>query len=157
MLFAKIWNTSPDNLISSYDTYGVMLKGDTPTKLWPHRDESVTARKRTYQGLVQLTTNKDEGLVIWPDSHKPPYISPKDVERDMIVAKLVTAPAGSLIVWDSRLVHCNLNNGLRDRFVLYVCMVPKTLVSKRALNKLKYYNANKLTTNHNPFFPVSHP
>jgi ectoine hydroxylase-related dioxygenase (phytanoyl-CoA dioxygenase family) len=153
--FAKIWNTSSDNLITSYDTYGVMLKGDIPSKLWPHRDESVTARKRTYQGLVQLTENKEEGLVIWPGTHKPPYILPSEV--DLNKYKLVLAPAGSLIIWDSRLVHCNLNKGLRDRLVLYVCMVPKSMVSQKALNRLSSYKQRGLTTNHNPFFPVAHP
>lgn len=155
-VFADLWKCKPSDLVASFDTYGIMLKGDDPVPLWPHRDEHINMKKRCYQGFVQLTNNKNEGLVVWPESNKKPYISPDDVNTDINAYKLVTARAGSLVLWDSKLVHCNLNNGERDRIVMYVCMVPKQKVSKSALAKLEKYNNNKITTNHTPFFPSPH-
>lgn len=140
--FAKIWNDN--NLVTSYDSYGVMLKGDDPVPLWPHRDEPLSKRKRCYQGFVQLTSNENEGLVVWPNGLEDNY-------------KLIKVKAGTLVIWDSKLIHCNLNNGERDRIVMYVCMVPKDMVSKKALRKLERYKEQKITTGHSPFFPQAHP
>ena len=150
--FAKLWNCKPEDLISSYDTYGIMKKGDAKTELWPHRDEPLSRRKRCYQGFVQITDNINEGLVVWPDSYNkdPKYIDYKD-------SVIVKANAGSLVIWDSKTIHCNINKGERERIVMYVCMVPNYMLSKKAINILKLCEKNQVTTNHSPFFPIPHP
>ena len=152
--FAKLWGCKPEELISSYDTYGYMRKGDAKTELWPHRDEPLSRRKRCYQGFVQLTDNINEGLVIWPNSDKN-KIDPQEVDHKDGV--LVKVKAGTLVIWDSKTVHCNINNGERDRIVMYVCMVPKYMLSKKAIKTLELCEKMKITTNHTPFFPIPHP
>jgi hypothetical protein len=150
--FAKLWNCKPEDLISSYDTYGIMQKGDPKQGLWPHRDEPLSRRKRCWQGFVQLTDNVNEGLVIWPDSNEK---DPKCVDHKDGV--LVKVDAGTLVMWDSKTIHCNLNNGERERIAMYVCMVPKYMLSKKAIQILELCEKKQITTNHTPFFPVPHP
>ena len=40
---------------------------------------------------------------------------------------------------------------------MYVCMVPKYMLSKKAIKTLELCEEMKITTNHTPFFPIPHP
>lgn len=69
--------------------------------------------------------------------------------------KLVTCPKGSLVLWDSRTIHCGLEP-LKERAIpnmricIYICMVPRNRCSEAVLKKRrKYYDENR-TTKHNP-------
>lgn len=76
--------------------------------------------------------------------------------------KHITAPRGSLILWDSRTVHWNQSscknrpyrNNPRVRMVGYLCYVPKSRLTdkSRALRKEAFENG--VSTNHNPTDPV---
>ncbi|MBA2726886.1 MAG: phytanoyl-CoA dioxygenase family protein [Parachlamydiaceae bacterium] len=76
--------------------------------------------------------------------------------------KHITAPRGSLILWDSRTVHWNRsaskNRPYRDnprvRMVSYLCYVPKARLTdkSRALRREAFENG--VSTNHNPANPV---
>ncbi|GMH44691.1 hypothetical protein BSKO_12643 [Bryopsis sp. KO-2023] len=70
----------------------------------------------------------------------------------------VSAKAGSMVLWDSRCVHCNVppvsTPGQRERMVVYVCMLPKSECSAHELaRKAAHFNAGTMTS-HWPY-PVT--
>ncbi|MCE5295467.1 MAG: phytanoyl-CoA dioxygenase family protein, partial [Chlamydiales bacterium] len=75
--------------------------------------------------------------------------------------KHVTAPAGSIILWDSRTVHWNQHASAdrpkseipKVRMVGYICYVPKSRLTDegKAIRKLAF--DTKTTTTHNPAYP----
>jgi hypothetical protein len=69
--------------------------------------------------------------------------------------KCVTCPKGSLVLWDSRTIHCG-REPLKERLVpnmricIYVCMLPRSSCSNAVLTKRKKYYDENRTTKHNP-------
>jgi len=180
-VFEKIWKTK--ELLVSFDTINVMrppeLYGGRPSrKRWFHLDQSSIKRGlHCVQGLVTLEdmTNKDGTLVVLKKSHKlfsdffdnkhktiekNNWYKLNDSEVNWYLNKdveeiKINAPKGSLVLWDSRVVHCNAppekNRPVqRFRYVIYVCMTPKSMISDKQLKKrIKAYN-NKRMTSHWP-------
>lgn len=137
-VFSNIWKTDPADLLVSFDGLSVNLppevtgvgwKGDQPH--WLHVDQSYnTPGFQCVQGFVTPyeVCEGDATFVFLDGSHR--YF--KDV-RDVFnitkvneftmleekhidyyksrgcVEKRLTCPAGSLILWDSRTIHCNMN------------------------------------------------
>merc|ERR1712243_506769 len=74
-------------------------------------------------------------------------------------SKFVECQAGDMILWDSRLPHCNtsamteprrtIGNELL-RLVTYVCMTPKSLATPKTLKLRKQAVLHGVTTNHWP-------
>lgn len=145
--FASAWGQE-EPLVCSFDGASI-LNNKNKLGLWPHRDQKPSARKKCYQGLVQLTDYSGGGLVVWPGTHSG--------ESDNAgSAHLVAVPSGTLIMWNSRLLHCNmapLEEG-KERCALYVCMMPRSMVSASALKKLESFEKRGITTNHSPASPV---
>ena len=78
------------------------------------------------------------------------------------VARKIICPPGSLVLWDSRTIHCgsNPNKGRHRhniRQVIYVCCTPKDLINSSDLSKKTQYFHNLRTTNHWPHKPKSFP
>ena len=75
----------------------------------------------------------------------------------------VQAPAGSLVLWDSRVPHCNIVPAKsraakgRFRYVVYVCMMPRKFADKRALKTRQKAMKDLRLTNHWPIFPKLFP
>lgn len=140
-------------------------------KLWPHVDMNtiyIEKQNICYQGFVNLIDNNstsDGGFVIWemPIESSIKYVKkfPNNsnfslVKAPNIIPTKIILPAGILFLWDSRIIHCNMPptiNSHNNRAVLYVCMVPKHLVSKEAIRKLQYFKKYKITSKHNPYYP----
>jgi hypothetical protein len=123
---------------------------------------------------LEEMSDKDMTLLTYPKTHKFHQQFYKDQKRhasgdwykftteDMqyIESKgykphRVNAPEGSLILWDSRTFHCN-TQAQRDRpkskfrYVVYVCMTPRKLITKSHLKKKqKAFNELRMT-NHWP-------
>lgn len=98
---------------------------------WWHFDQGITEGLRCIQGFVAITdSDEDDGtFVCLPGSHKyhsefmrtfgcnytdaGDWIKPNPFELKWIMDKAglnevrVKAPQGSLVLWDSRLLHCN--------------------------------------------------
>ena len=171
-IFAILNKCQPSDLIHTYDGacyYPWQLSNMTSSfKLWPHRDQNPTNNNHmTYQSLVNLQRNDlngDGGLVVWPKSHKLkfdnelcntdffkiPYPT-AEISNDKAVRLIV--PQGAMVIWDSRLIHCNvipLHPSTHNRVVLYVCMVDKTRVSSSFKKLLKLCKKQKMSTSHNP-------
>lgn len=78
----------------------------------------------------------------------------------------VVCPAGSLILWDSRLIHCGINaSRTRERqnirCAVYVCYYPRAASKRRYISKKIYAFENMLMTNHYAYkanlFPIYPP
>lgn len=72
--------------------------------------------------------------------------------------KHITAPRGSLILWDSRTIHWNQHaSGNRDkpkvRMVGYLCYVPKTRLTDECRIRRKEAFDKGVSTGHNPTYP----
>ena len=164
---------------------------------WWHLDQNGTidgnTGKQCVQGLVSLTdaTVHTGGLCVLPGSHhqfvdvckRSPF---EDGESDYMsigrddellqptastptVGKLICCKAGDLIVWDSRLVHCNtpastdvvLQNLSEHphtesedreliRLVGYVCMVPRNFATNAEIKQRIECYETKTQTSHWP-------
>ena len=130
--FEAIWKT--DDLIVSYDGGNIFLPYEYNREWrtqggWYHVDQNYMRPQRQgrvcVQGLVTLCDANETtgGLVVVPKSHKfhkdfcesSPLAKgfgdfvPVPVGDPMLDggARLICAEAGSLILWDSRTIHCN--------------------------------------------------
>mmetsp|Transcript_14064 Transcript_14064/g.16018 ORF Transcript_14064/g.16018 Transcript_14064/m.16018 type:complete len:144 (-) Transcript_14064:210-641(-) len=117
-------------------------------------DVAITNTKN--ESNSQILYRATGGLCVVPRSHKKHNDlikqAPKSTTGDFVLVppnsnllepkkQLVTAPAGSLILWDSRTIHCNSPSLITPetsvddmlRMVGYVCMTPQKLASVRTL------------------------
>ncbi|KAJ3127454.1 hypothetical protein HK098_006336 [Nowakowskiella sp. JEL0407] len=159
--FAKLWNTSPENLITSFEGLSVYLPiPDLPLhESWFHIDQHPSKRGfQCFQGQIPLFDVKEEDatLSILEKSHlyTDDYLDQADnlenceyvLIEDLAYYKnrgceetYVEAEAGSLILWDSRLVHegaIPLRDGIdRFRMVVFVCMMPRDLTDADKLEE----------------------
>lgn len=169
--FAELWNVSPEDLLCSFDGGCFLLPGDKVQgenfTAWFHTDQP-----RDYlsccsiQGLVTLSDSGEKagGLVILKGSHRlfSGYMERhpaaglafemadmNDPELSRCSMVKVCAPPGHLVLWDSRLVHCNVppvDNSYR--MCLYVAMIPRSNATEKELQKRQelYYRSRQ--TNH---------
>lgn len=164
--FSRIWRDK--NLLVSYD--GANFFPPTKSEVfreWFHCDRSRIDddKYNQIQGQVVLTESgeKDGGLVLittkdphpkayeslWYDylqKHKSQGYGRFDVDANdsLIQGKghiiKVCAPAGSLILWNSKIIHCNAppqyTEGVEnERFTLYVSMHPRKYATSVDLQK----------------------
>lgn len=74
----------------------------------------------------------------------------KDVQK-----KLIKCPAGSIVLWDSRTIHCGREchkERVKPNFrgISYVCMKPRSLSSNSDIEKKRKAFNSKRTTSHWP-------
>ena len=173
-VFAKLLSCKTADLLPSFDGACYVpwqfSKDREQFKLWPHRDLHPSKNELVYQSSLNLIKNnakQDGGFVAWPKTHKLnnwPDLLPITTEKDYFripyeingislkAARRFIVPPGALIVWDSRLIHCNSlplksNN---TRAVCYVCMANKNKASKIILQERKRCMKEGLTTSHHP-------
>ena len=171
--FAELWKNQ--NLLCSFDGGCFFPPQDSSPvfKSWWHADQGRYSTERvSIQGIVCLTSCEkleDGGLVLVEDSFKifEEYLNrhPKQgivgfaVQRDDPLIKnkrniKICAPAGSLILFDSRMFHCNVQPwGKQHRMCIYVSMMPsKNCSDKTRKKRVEAYNKG-LTTNHYCYGP----
>ena len=175
-IFAKIWNCKPEDLLCSFDG-GCFLPAKekkSKNKSWIHVDQSRYHPKGMccVQGVVNFVDNgpEDGGLILVEnsrdifDNYMEKYPSQgimwtfANMENEMLSNKRllkVCAPAGSIILFDSRMFHCNIQpSGLplrsdgtpRFRMATYVSMQPRVHATPKELEKRKeLYEKGRLT------------
>lgn len=163
-IFSALYGT--DDLVTSLDAIGLFRESiKTKNSLWYHTDANPTKHIYNYstQGILNLVdTTRDGGggLVVLPHSHKLlfPFIGGKkdwcplwddrsfwnryedEVKNVPDLAPVrVGAPAGSLILFHSSVIHCNIpcqdkrpTSSHLQRAVVYVCMAPRTRIGTGA-------------------------
>jgi hypothetical protein len=175
--FAALWDCGEGELITSFDGANVFRPFRAPAGMpawrtrggWFHVDQGVEKHGlHAVQGLVSLTaaTSASGGLVVLPGTHlahaeltrrymhvKGDYVQLPHGDPLLIAAAadgsstLVQCEQGDLVLWDSRVVHCNapaVERGSEQnapsllRLAGYVCMTARaradgpTLVARRA-------------------------
>ena len=190
--FKEIWKT--DELLTSFDGISVSLpceatgRGWTRHKEWFHTDQCYKRNGfECAQGLINLfdvregdgtlrvlrgsqalhaeaqecfkIKSSSDWCLLTPEQ-KQFYVDRLDEDADMCVK----APAGSLVLWDSRTIHQGMEpQRSRERpnirCVPYVCMTPAALATKKQLMKRVEYFEKRRTCNHWPHkikvFPVT--
>ena len=170
--FATLWET--DDLVVSFDgTCWIPKNCSKRDNFWCHSDQSPLIDKFVCaQGFVSLTDNKERTLIIWKNTHKihSKYLQlenkknlksnwqkiPPEHEKLLLPLKTkLNVPAGSLVLWDSRIFHQNQYGkpNSEERIVQYVCMLPKNSEKNTAMMKKKRrdYFKNRRTTSHWPY------
>lgn len=190
-VFSKIWNVEPKELISSFDAVSFHLppeitnRGFYNNDDWFHIDSSYLREEfDCVQGFVTgYDINEGDGtLTLLEGSHKyhQEFREHFDVEDPKDWFRLseeelgfyhdkkcnrtnVSATAGSLVLWDSRLVHCGMQplktrKEPNFRLVGYVCMTPKSFATDEIIEKRIAGFENMYTSTHCPhrpgFFPT---
>jgi hypothetical protein len=83
-----------------------------------------------------------------------------DAPEKAYYKKHITAPRGSLILWDSRTIHWNqhasknrpFSDSPKVRMVGYLCYVPKTRLTNEGMNLRREAFKKGVSTGHNPAF-----
>jgi hypothetical protein len=173
-IFSLIWNVKPEDLLCSFDG-GCFLPCTSKDnfKQWIHVDQDRNTKGFScVQGIVNFEENgpEDGGLILVEDSksifetymdkHPSEGIvwGPADMTDSLLSSRRlikICAPKGSLILFDSRMFHCNINpNGsvLREngkprfRMCTYVSMQPRINATPKELQKrIKLYENGRMT------------
>jgi len=203
-VFKKIWNT--DQVVTSFDGFCMhrpfeynpkwLTKGN-----WYHIDQNGKSKpdRICVQGLVNFYDSgpTDGGVVVVPDSihvfkeitkdrsAKADYVNLNRTgetcwknECKPLTPIKVCAKAGSLVLWDSRTIHCNTGattareipkEGVLPprRLVAYICMTPRSRLSGQVTKRrveafLKGHTSShwpeecstKRRTNQSPYTPL---
>jgi hypothetical protein len=192
-VFAKIWQCKKEDLLVSFDATSFHLPPET-TKLgwyrgndWFHSDQSyVDSKFKCVQGWVTgydinegdatlsilessndyhkefqerfHTTEKDDWYKLNEDE-KQFYLEEKNCFH-----KRIKCPKGSLVLWDSRTIHCG-SESLKTRHVanfrnvVYVCYEPRSRCNEKNLIKKQKALEDLRMTTHWPckvkLFPVN--
>lgn len=181
-LWASIWNCHIDDLVCSLDRLNFMAPlswkhhNRSYSKTWWHVDQRCGLRDlQTIQGYVDICgspTEQHGGLLVLPESHldfdvlADRYADSKWSKKDwkrFSVDELkqvmptmrpepVTSTKGSVVLWDSRLVHMNrANRHLTDpRFVIYVSYWPKDRLTPVAYARRNVAIRENRATSHWP-------
>jgi len=184
-VFAHIWNCNKDELLVSFDTTSFHLPPEI-TKLgwyrgndWFHSDQSyLDSSFKCVQGWV-TGYNINEGdatLTILESSHdyhkefqerfqsteKDDWYKLIDeekafyIEEKSCLPKRIKCPSGSLVLWDSRTIHCGseclkTRNEPNFRNVVYVCYEPRSRCTEKNVIKKQNAFTNLRMTTHWPW------
>ena len=166
-VFKKLWNT--EELVVSFDGSCYMPKETkTVDNCWTHTDQGFKKDGlHCYQGFVSLTDNQERSLVVYEGSHKlhSGYFKEMNitVNKDWNIIdqvylskikdtkRILSVPAGSLVLWDSRTFHQNQYGKpeSEDRLVQYVSYLPKDhKKNTKAMQakRRKYFNERRTTS-----------
>ena len=181
--FAKLWDCSPEDLITSFDGVSLHLPPEETRRGWYrgndwlHTDMRFTeGQPRMLQAFVTLRDLRpgDATFMYFEGSHKlhadfgkkfgltnskENWFRLATDEQKAFFSECprvrVEAPAGSLIIWDSRTFHCG-SEPLKTRAspnvraVAYVCMVPRSMASAKVQEKRRKTFQDRRMTTHMP-------
>jgi len=181
-IFAKFWGCSNEELLVSFDGISFNLPHETIKRgwnrnnTWYHSDQSFC--RNDFECIQSWVTANDVNigdatLAFMEGSHKYHKDCAKEfninikadwtkltkeqeqfyLDRDCHYKK-IHCPKGSLVIWDSRTIHCGVE-AFKDRAkpnirsIVYLCYMPKSLCSARNLvKKQKAFNELRLTTHY---------
>lgn len=180
-IYAKLWNCQPSDLLVSFDAASYHMPPET-TKLgwyrgkdWFHSDQSyldssfkciqswvtgydinegdatlsILESSNDYHKEFQQRFNTD----VKDDWYKLNEIERKFYEEEKIcLPKRIKCPKGSIVLWDSRTIHCG-SEAIKTRTVpnfrnvAYVCYEPRSrCCPKGIIKKQKAFNEMRMTS-----------
>lgn len=184
-IFAKLYNVNRNDLLVSFDGASTHFPSEITKIGWNtqtkyHCDQSFTRNNfECIQSWINAfdTNVGDATLSFLEKSHlyHEEFKKYKDIDdkSDWYVLgtnyddnvkfyldkgckeKKIKCPKGSLVLWDSRTIHCGtgpLRERLTENFrcVVYLCYLPRSLISNAHLRKKQKAFNELRTTNHNP-------
>jgi len=191
--FEKIWNTKAEDLLVSFDGASFHFPPETtnfgwanPDKSWIHSDQSFLRNDLecvqswinaydTNEGDATITIlegsnkyHKDFANNFTPTNTDDWYILKQEeldwyIKTKGCVKTNIKCPAGSLVLWDSRTIHCGTEPEKTRaqpnfRCVVYLCYTPRTKATNKFLEKkIDAWNNLRMTTHwpHKPkLFPL---
>lgn len=187
-VFSKLWNVKKEELITSFDGSSFHIPPEITNrgwfkKEWLHCDQSFSNNNLDcYQSWVTAyPVNKGDGtLVVLEGSHKyhkvfadkfnlsenkVNWYKLTDNEVNYYTEELkckkvkISCPEGSIVIWDSRTIHCG-TEPLKERkipnyrLVSYICMTPRKRANLKTLEKRIKAFEELRTCNHIPHEPV---
>ncbi|UJR29197.1 hypothetical protein I4U23_010411 [Adineta vaga] len=170
-VFTQIWNDS--ELLVSFDGCGIFRDWRynpiwKTSGGWNHVDQNpkIKPDRCCIQGFISLTDQNETtgGLIVYPKTYlhftelsdvvqnSDDFVKVPDTHPIMnqgkTLGKLVHCQAGDLVLWDSRIIHCNtpaIDIEKRDRnepidllrIVAYVCMNPISHVHDQTIEEFR--------------------
>lgn len=189
-VFSEIWDTKPQDLLVSFDGVGIHLPPEITGRGWEpgrpglHCDQSFTRNDfECVQSWVTAndTLPGDATLAFYEKSHlyhkefaekfncsvKSDWYKLNDEENNFFEEKCgkhksITCPAGSLVLWDSRVIHCGkrplkTRKSKNIRSVVYLCYTPRRLGTEANLKKKRTAFKETRMTSHWPHKPRLFP
>lgn len=188
-VFSKIWSCQPEELITSYDAVSFHLPPEISKEGWYDSDDwfhvDASYMRKDFECVQGFVTgfdinDGDASLTILEGSNKYhseygefwepsendwvrlsqedlDYYNQKGCKRHNVMAK-----AGSLILWDSRTVHCGMKPLMTRekpnfRLVSYVCMTPRKWIEEPQLELRRKALEEMFMTTHCPQRPKLFP
>lgn len=180
--FASLWKCDPKDLITSFDGMAFHFPPEETglgyfRNTWMHTDQSPL--RNGFECIQSWVTAYDvnEGdatLSVIVGSHKfhhtlQKYKGGRDCKSDWFQLSKedtlnfqeetkcqplhIVCPAGSVVYWDSRTLHCgreSLKGRAKSNFrcVVYICMVPRKVVTKSKImeKRIKAYKERRMTS-----------
>ena len=188
-IFSKFWNCKPEELLVSFDGLSFHLPPETTNKgwfrnnTWFHCDQSFIrpdfeclqswitgldidegdATLAFYESSNQLHEEfgKTFGITNNTDWHKLTK-EQEQFYKDKCSLKKIKCPKGSLVLWDSRTIHCGVEASKnrpnpKCRSVVYLCYQPRSLATIRQLSKKQKAFRELRLTSHWPCKPKLFP
>jgi hypothetical protein len=179
-IFAKIWNTEPEDLLTSFDAASFHMPSET-TKIgwhrstWYHSDQSFVekgfrcvqswvtgfdvnegdATLAFYERSNNYHTEFGEAFNVTDTSNWYKMDSVEKInfykERGCVEMR-IKCPAGSMVLWDSRTIHCGsepIKGRAQPNFrcVAYLCYMPRHMATQKKIDKkIKAFNEMRMTT-----------
>ena len=182
-VFAKLWDVSNNDLLVSFDGLSFNPPPETTNRgwyrknTWYHSDQSFTRNNLECVQSWVTALDVEEGdatLAFYEKSNryhkefsekfkitdKSDWYKLNKTEEDFFKQKgckesRIKCPKGSLVLWDSRTIHCGVEaqksrNKSKFRAVVYLCYQPKSFSNKKQIEKKQKAFTDLRTTSHWP-------
>lgn len=182
-VFAKLWGVSNNDLLVSFDGLSFNPPPETTNRgwyrknTWYHSDQSFTRNNLECVQSWVTALDVEEGdatLAFYEKSNryhkefsekfkitdKSDWYKLSKIEEDFFKQKgckesRIKCPKGSLVLWDSRTIHCGVEaqksrTKSKFRAVVYLCYQPKSFSNKKQIEKKQKAFTNLRTTSHWP-------
>jgi len=179
-VFAKIWDTAQEDLLSSFDAASFHMPSEITgigwhRSTWYHSDQSFVARgfKCVQSWVTGLDVNRGDATLAFYEGSNNYHsdfgdafgVTDKnnwyklDTEEKInfykercCIAKRIMCPKGSMVLWDSRTIHCGVEP-IKERAVpnfrciAYLCYMPRSMATQKKLEKkIKAFEEMRMTT-----------
>jgi len=182
-VFSNIWKVKPEDLLVSFDGLSFSLpheitrRGWNRNNTWYHTDQSYTRPEFSciQSWVTGLDVNEGDatlafmegsnifhkefsekfGITDTSDWHKLTKEQEAFYTERGCSYRKIKCPKGSLVLWDSRTIHCG-SEAKKDRYrpntraIVYVCYTPRHLATSAMIKKRIEAFEEKRTTNHYP-------
>lgn len=188
-VFSKIWDCNIEDLLVSFDGASFHLPSEVTNKgwfrkRWLHTDQSYTRPdfECVQSWVTAYDVNKKDATLSFLEKsnryhqefkekfkveNKSDWYKLEENELEFYKekgckGKRIICPAGSMVLWDSRTIHCGVEpikgrNEANTRCVVYLCYSPRNLAKPKILEKkIKAFNEHRMT-NHWPHKPKLFP